>query len=88
MRFEEQVMALCGEALAADDAAEVRAILAELRLILHQRIEHLRGRLHVAYPTLMVTPESFEYTRESFEYTRQFEAIELVSLGKGQDAGD
>jgi hypothetical protein len=77
MRFEEQVMTLCEDALAADDAAEVRAILAELRLILHQRIEQLRGRLYVAYPTSMVG-------HESFEYARQLGTIELVSMGKGR----
>jgi hypothetical protein len=77
MRFEDRVMVLCGEALAADDAAEVRAILTELRLILHQRIEQLRGKLRVAYSTSMIVPQSFEYAR-------QFESIEPVSVARAQ----
>jgi len=49
MRFEEQVKVLCAQALAAQDEAEVRRLLAELRLVLHQRIEELRAGLLSAY---------------------------------------
>jgi len=45
MKLDEQVTILCAQALATNDDAEVRKILAELRLILHQHIEELRGGL-------------------------------------------
>lgn len=51
MRFEERVTVLCAQALAADDDAQVRKLLAELRLVLHQHIEQLRSSLLVAYAT-------------------------------------
>jgi hypothetical protein len=49
MKFEDQVTNLCAEALAAHDEREVRQILAELRQVVHQRIEHLRSYLQASY---------------------------------------
>jgi hypothetical protein len=53
MRFEEQVAILSAQALAAHDEAEVQRLLAELRLVLHQRIEELRAGLLSAYSASM-----------------------------------
>lgn len=49
MKFEDQVTNLCAEALAAHDEKEVRQLLAELRQVVHQRIEHLRSYLQASY---------------------------------------
>lgn len=49
MCFEEKVTVLCAQALAAHDETEVRRLLAELRLVLHGRIEELRVGLLSAY---------------------------------------
>lgn len=57
MRFEEQVTILCDEALAADNTKEVRRILAELRLVLHQHIKDLRSGLLAAYMTSVIRPD-------------------------------
>jgi len=76
MRFEERITILCAQALAAHDDVEVRQILTELRLSLHQHIEQLRSGLLVAYsslrrpnphaPNLGVTPpEPAADTREA-----------------------
>jgi len=64
MRFEERVTVLCAQALATDDDVEVRKILSELRLVLHQRIEQLRNGLLVAYTTSMIRSESFQNARQ------------------------
>ena len=58
MKFEERVTVLCAQALAADDDAQVRKILAELRLVLRQRIEQLRSGLLAAYTSSLIRPES------------------------------
>ena len=50
MRFEEEVMFLCAQAIAVQDEAAVRKILEELRLVLHRRIEHLRSNLPASFP--------------------------------------
>jgi hypothetical protein len=55
MRFERRVTALCAQALAADNDNDVRAILAELRMLLHQHIEQLRNGL-LAYPDIATKP--------------------------------
>jgi hypothetical protein len=57
MKFEERVAVLCAQALAADDEVQVRKILRELRLVLHQHIEDLRSGLLIAYTT-MIRPNS------------------------------
>jgi hypothetical protein len=49
MRFEERVAVLCAQALAAKDDVEVRNLLAELRLALHQHVEELRTGFLAAY---------------------------------------
>jgi hypothetical protein len=49
MRFEDQVRVLCARALGTRDEVQVHAILAELRFVLHQRIEQLRGTLQSGY---------------------------------------
>jgi hypothetical protein len=59
MRFEEQVMGLCNQALEADDEREVRRVLMELRFVLHQRIETLRDGLAVAYTASTILSKSF-----------------------------
>ena len=58
MKLEERVTVLCAQALAADDDSEVRKILAELRLVLHQHIEQLREGLIAAYSNSMVRTPS------------------------------
>jgi hypothetical protein len=64
MRFEERVTVLCAQALGTDDDVEVGKILAELRLVLHQRIEQLRNGLLVAYAGPMIRPESLQSARQ------------------------
>jgi hypothetical protein len=49
MRFEDQVRTLCAQALGTRDETQVHEILSELRSILHQRIEQLRGTLQTSY---------------------------------------
>jgi uncharacterized membrane protein YccC len=49
MKFEDQITTLCAQALAAHEEKEVRQILAELRHVVHQRIEHLRSYLQASY---------------------------------------
>ncbi len=49
MRFEERVALLCAQALAASDDAEIRTVMEELRLVLHQRVEELRSGLLATY---------------------------------------
>lgn len=51
---------LCAEALATNDELEIRSILGELRLVLHQRIEQLRSGLRVAYSKSIARPHSIE----------------------------
>jgi len=63
MRFEERVTVLCAQALATDDEADIRKLLAELRLVLHQHIEGLRSGLLVAYAKSMMRTKSVEETR-------------------------
>jgi hypothetical protein len=60
MRFEERVTGLCAQALAASDETEVRKILTELRFMLHQHIEQLRGSLLVAYTESKIRLKSSE----------------------------
>jgi len=43
--FEDQVMDLCSRTVAAEDDKEIQQLAAELRQILHERIEQLRSRL-------------------------------------------
>jgi hypothetical protein len=43
--FENRVHELCSRAVNAEDDEEVRRLAAELRQILHERIEQLRKRL-------------------------------------------
>lgn len=81
MRFEEQVTTLCAQALAANDGAEVRDILAELRLILHEHIEKLRSGLLAAYSTSIIRPGALEDAR-------QLVRVESVSPAKAQHAGE
>lgn len=49
VKFEDHVKVLCAEALGTQDEAQVRRALAELRLVLHQRIEQLRSALQSGY---------------------------------------
>ena len=56
MRFEKRVMVLCAEALVADDDGDVRKLLAELRLVLHQHIEQLRTGLLASYSASITSP--------------------------------
>lgn len=58
MRFEELVTILCAQALAADNDSEVRKILAELRVVLHQHVDQLRKELLVAYRRSLIRSES------------------------------
>jgi hypothetical protein len=60
MRFEEQVRLLCAQAIAARDEVDVRTTLAELRLVLHQRIELLRSGLQASFPGPLARDETFE----------------------------
>jgi len=43
--FENRVIELCSRAVNTEDDEEVRRLAAELRQILHERIEELRRRL-------------------------------------------
>jgi len=43
--FEDRVMDLCSRTVAAEDDKEIQQLAAELRQILHERIEQLRSRL-------------------------------------------
>jgi hypothetical protein len=43
--FENRVMDLCSRAVNAQDDKEVQQLIAELRDLLHERIEQLRNRL-------------------------------------------
>lgn len=61
MKFEERVTVLCAQALASEDDAEVRTILSELRLILHQHIEQLRSGV-VARAKSIIGRECYEDT--------------------------
>ena len=63
MSFEQRVMVLCAQALAANDEADTGKILTELRLVLHQQIERLRSDLLVAYGTSMIRPVVVEDAR-------------------------
>ena len=58
MRFEDRVTVLCSQALTAMDEMEVRRILADLRFMLHQHIEHLRSGLLVAYTRSVIRSKS------------------------------
>jgi hypothetical protein len=43
--FEDRVMDLCSRAVNAEDDKEVQQLVAELRELLHERIEQLRNSL-------------------------------------------
>jgi hypothetical protein len=45
--FENRVMDLCCRAVKAEDDAEVQRLVAELRQVLHERIQQLRSKLVV-----------------------------------------
>jgi hypothetical protein len=45
--FESRVLDLCSRAVNAEDDEEVQRLAAELRQILHERIEQLRRKLTV-----------------------------------------
>lgn len=60
MKIEDRVTVLCAQALAADDEAEVRRILSQLRFELHLHIEQLRSGLLSAYPASRVRSTALE----------------------------
>ena len=43
--FEDRVMDLCSRTVTAEDDKEIQRLAAELRQVLHERIEELRRRL-------------------------------------------
>jgi hypothetical protein len=85
MRFEERVTVLCAQALAANDEIEVREILTELRLALHQHIEQLRGGLLVAYTESMIFLKPSELIQRRYE--ARIGIMEPEGSAKSQDAG-
>lgn len=58
--FENRVIDLCSRAVKAEDDEEVRRLAAELRQILHERIEQLRRRLVFTAITSAVRPDESE----------------------------
>ena len=86
MKFEERATVLCAQALTANDETEVRKILAELRLVLHQHIEQLRGGLLVVYTESMIRLKSSEQTQRGHEARIGIMEPENESLAGDRDA--
>jgi hypothetical protein len=74
MTFENQVRVLCSEALEARDETQVHEILTELRQVLHQRIERLRGTLQSGYAASLRRSRIIEIRSRSSEVGRSKEA--------------
>jgi biopolymer transport protein ExbB/TolQ len=58
--FENRVIELCSRAVKAEDDEEVRRLAAELRQILHERIEQLRRRLAFTSIASALAPDRSE----------------------------
>jgi hypothetical protein len=84
MRFEERVTVLCAQALAANDEIEVRKIFTELRHVLHQHIEQLRGGLLVAYTESTILDKPCELTQR--RHDARIGIMEPEGSAKSQDA--
>lgn len=76
MRFEDQVRVLCAQALGTRDEAEVHEILTELRFVLHQRIERLRGTLQSGYAASLRRSRIVEIRSRSGEPANKSEETE------------
>jgi hypothetical protein len=79
MRFEDQVRTLCARALGTRDEAQVHEILSELRSILHQRIEELRGTLQTGYAASLRRSRIVEIRSRSGDPEIQLENTEAPS---------
>ena len=58
--FENRVIELCSLTVSAEDDEEVRQLAEELRQILHERIEELRGRLMLTSIASVLVSDRFE----------------------------
>jgi hypothetical protein len=58
--FENRVLDLCSRAVNTEDDEEVRQLAAELRHILHERIEQLRRKLTVTSIAAGFAPDRSE----------------------------
>lgn len=63
-KFENQVKLLCAQALAAQDEGEVQEILAQLRSLVHQRLEELRRDLSSACSLVLAGVGEPEQSKE------------------------